>query len=404
MAKLPKEQSNLFWNMFQNIQDDIKKDSGYDYNREVLTYIQADDRYISYLKDYLADSTFSDKQKADITAQGQAAHDKSVKTVNDPAYAFSTDIQGMTNDMYDRVEANDPLALGKIAQRPAAATVVAEVKPAASLSSPFSMAAFPKVNPLTQQILLPGETPDPFQFKPIEENIDTSRTSSIVELPLPNGKTNTTPKRSVVELDLSSDNLFPFKFTPADPVTTSEVRAHVTEPIKPTDFVPRPQAELDAIVEENRKHKEAEKPEAEKQPEIKTETQKPAAAPTTASDSQPYEVKKGDNLWNIAKKYYDLKSDEEIKIAVATIAKANEKSYGTKANHINPGQTIQLPDNPYSDAKLDWKALDQETKHNLAKGSSILIGKHFHNAVDNVAPEKPQHAVVAPARGFDING
>lgn len=81
------------------------------------------------------------------------------------------------------------------------------------------------------------------------------------------------------------------------------------------------------------------------------------------SNHSDYEVQRGDSLWKIAKEHWGLESDAEITKAVESIARENGLAQGTDANHIDIGQVLKLPDNPFKQGEnLDWAALDQDTK------------------------------------------
>ena len=68
----------------------------------------------------------------------------------------------------------------------------------------------------------------------------------------------------------------------------------------------------------------------------------PAAAPTgtgggAASGGTTYTVKKGDNLWTLAKKFYGSGAD------YTKIYEANKDTIGKNPNLIYPGQTFTIP-------------------------------------------------------------
>ena len=68
----------------------------------------------------------------------------------------------------------------------------------------------------------------------------------------------------------------------------------------------------------------------------------PAAAPTgtgggAASGGTTYTVKKGDNLWTLAKKFYGSGAD------YSKIYEANKDTIGKNPNLIYPGQTFTIP-------------------------------------------------------------
>lgn len=89
-----------------------------------------------------------------------------------------------------------------------------------------------------------------------------------------------------------------------------------------------------------------------------------------------YEVKRGDNLWNIAEDHYGLKSAKDIQSAVETIAAANNMSDGVQANSLSVGQVIQLPESPApvpGQAKLDWAALDGASASGTPATASAVV-------------------------------
>ena len=66
----------------------------------------------------------------------------------------------------------------------------------------------------------------------------------------------------------------------------------------------------------------------------------PAATPAPAADtggSTTYTVKKGDNLWTIAKRLYGSGAD------YTKIYEANKDVIGKNPNLIYPGQTFTIP-------------------------------------------------------------
>ncbi|NBH78103.1 LysM peptidoglycan-binding domain-containing protein [Clostridiaceae bacterium] len=77
-----------------------------------------------------------------------------------------------------------------------------------------------------------------------------------------------------------------------------------------------------------------------------TSSAAPATAPATAaatdtggggSSGTTYTVKKGDNLWTLAKKFYGSGAD------YTKIYEANRDTIGKNPNLIYPGQTFTIP-------------------------------------------------------------
>ena len=69
----------------------------------------------------------------------------------------------------------------------------------------------------------------------------------------------------------------------------------------------------------------------------KSSTKKSTKRTSNASTSTTYTVKKGDCLWNIAKKYYGSGSKYTV------IYNANKKVIGSNPNLIYPGQVLTIP-------------------------------------------------------------
>ncbi len=68
-----------------------------------------------------------------------------------------------------------------------------------------------------------------------------------------------------------------------------------------------------------------------------------ATTATTAPKATPYTVKAGDNLWDIAKTHYGLKTNASIQAAVNKIYDANRSVIGGNPNIIKPGEHLVLP-------------------------------------------------------------
>lgn len=113
----------FFWNAYGNLQAGIQSTEGYDYNRELLTYIQADDRYLSYVDEYLATATDLTEPKEDIRARAAAEHETATNVL-ETSPGYSTDVQGVANDFYFVIEQEYPNS----APAPAAAVETATVE------------------------------------------------------------------------------------------------------------------------------------------------------------------------------------------------------------------------------------------------------------------------------------
>lgn len=69
----------------------------------------------------------------------------------------------------------------------------------------------------------------------------------------------------------------------------------------------------------------------------KAKVKKNSGRGSTKINTNKYTVKKGDSLWNIAKKYYGKGS------AYTIIYNANKKVIGKNPNKIHPGQVLKIP-------------------------------------------------------------
>lgn len=76
-----------------------------------------------------------------------------------------------------------------------------------------------------------------------------------------------------------------------------------------------------------------------------------------------YTVSAGDNMWNVIEAHYGLTSNTDIQRYVDAIAVFNGME-GVSANHIDIGDTIQLPEFGYvtttEELQLNWRALDAD--------------------------------------------
>ncbi len=111
-------QGKLFWNAYTNFQDKLAAGGEeYDYNREVITYLQSDNRFLSYIDQYLEQSGKTPEQAAAIRADATQKHEQSVQTLNTTS-GYSTDVQAVSDNLYDSVERLDTEQLGGLAAEP----------------------------------------------------------------------------------------------------------------------------------------------------------------------------------------------------------------------------------------------------------------------------------------------
>lgn len=111
-------QGKLFWNVYTNYQDKLAAGGAeYDYNREIITYLQSDDRFLSYIDQYLEQSGKTPQEAAAIRAEAAQKHEQSARTLNTTA-GYSTDVQAVSDNIYDTVERLDAEQLGELAAEP----------------------------------------------------------------------------------------------------------------------------------------------------------------------------------------------------------------------------------------------------------------------------------------------
>lgn len=323
----------LFWNAYGNLQADIESQGGYDFNRELLTYIQADERYVSYVDDYLAAATDLTEPKEDIRARAVSEHEKSLNAL-ETGPGYSADVQGLANDFFFVIEQD----YGRAAPAPGDYTAQQRIDDAFAV---------------VQNAAFTAE-------KPFDKEFAKTQLGDLAQ--------------------------------PPDAKT-----APVTESIKP-ESMPVPVAKESepaetpaAVQEEAPKPENANSLETASKPENAGKLEN-TAKPEDTSTSSEHIVERGDTLWKLAKEYYGLNKPAEIQRTVDYLASVNGLSEGTAANHLKIGQSLRLPDSPVvpeGTKRLNWEALDAETK----KGS--LRGK-FAAAVNNELPE------AQPARVADI--
>ncbi|PZO82067.1 MAG: hypothetical protein DI626_10430 [Micavibrio aeruginosavorus] len=117
-SKKDMTQGQLFWNVYTNYQDKLAGGgSEYDYNREIITYLQSDNRFLSYIDQYLEQSGKTPEQAAAIRAEAAQKHEQSAHTLNTTS-GYSTDVQAVSDNLYDAVERLDTEQLGGLAAEP----------------------------------------------------------------------------------------------------------------------------------------------------------------------------------------------------------------------------------------------------------------------------------------------
>ncbi len=102
-----------------------------------------------------------------------------------------------------------------------------------------------------------------------------------------------------------------------------------------------------------------------------------ASTPVNAENKIAYKIKKGDNLWNIAKDHLNKKnaSNAEISDMVYKIAKLNNKKSLEAANNIKVNDVIYLPgeqkSNPQRTSAAVAKQVSDPVKHAYAVSDKI---------------------------------
>jgi nucleoid-associated protein YgaU len=308
----------LFWNAYGNIQQGIESHTGYDFNRELLTHIQADERYVSYVDEYLKTAENLTEPKEDIRSRAVAEHEKSLNAL-ETGPGYSTDVQGAANDFYFVIEQE-----------------YEQASPA-----PADPTAQQRIDDTFATIQNASAVTDVTTAKPVDEEFAKTQLGDLARQP----EAETAP---VTESIRPADMPVPV----ARDIKPAEIAAKAEEPAKPDN----------------------------------------TSKPEDTSTSSEYIVERGDTLWKLAKEYYGLKKPAEIQRTVDYLASVNGMGEGTAANHLKIGQSLRLPDSPVvpEDTKrLNWEALDAETKKNSLRGK-------FAAAVNNELPE------MQPARVADI--
>jgi nucleoid-associated protein YgaU len=342
----PTTKAQYFWNAYGNLQSGIQSETGYDHNRELITYIQADPRYVSYVDEYLATATNLTEPREAIRARAVAAHQESSRIL-DTSPGYSTDMQGLANDFYFSIEQNYENTRSAPAIQPAA-------QPASETAVQVATAGGEDVQTTGTIPASPDRALEAVQVQPAAQPLDAEFTrtqlGSLAEPPAQRTEPVTTPIRAEDMPIQIPQEVLRAQQTTAQPAAESAI----------------------------------------------------AAAPPVTADqrtTQDYTVARGDSLWKIAREHYGLESNRDIQRAVEAIAAANNMTQGTMANHIRTGQVIQLPDSPNNpQASLNWAALDADRGNGL--------GARFAAAAENTRPEQPQRQSVLNTQGpsLTLNG
>lgn len=302
--------TNYFWNAYSNIQAEVGPPGGYDFNRELLTYIQADERYLSHMESYADMQGLTGAERTTLLEAARVTHRESYDTL-ETSPGYSTDMQGAANDFYFVIEQ---------AAATAPAPVIAPESPAPLVETPTAPTA-----------VLTSYTPAPVvDTAPELLGAPEATTTTPVAPQAP-----ATPDTSFTETQLGS-----LAQAPEGGITDTPITAPIAVEDMPIPLSHEEKLELGRQQEDT-------------------------------STVAEYTVERGDNLWKIAQDYYGLDDPKHIQTAVETIAAANNMSDGVKANHLSIGQVLKLPDSPTpveGQAGLNWAALDADTATRL-KGS-----------------------------------
>jgi LysM repeat protein len=344
------KRGQTFWNAYANIKSQIDPSKTFDANHELLTYIQADPRYVDYHQMYVDSLPITAEERLAKQAEAVSTHYDSNAALNaiDERGAYDTDVQGAANDFYFLIEQNYP------------STQIAEPETAADVEEANATVAQTPVPPAATPTALPlNETP-------LYEHLIVANYTAPYETVAP--VTATINNDEGFDADWAAEQFGPLAETPEEEIIPN------IEPIAP-EVVPEPflwTQEMPII-----------EPEIEEPASIlQFQTQEPV------NDFQEYTVEKGDNLWNIAKNYYGFGGGDDASImeAVTKISIMNGLEEGTNANNLRIGQELKLPDSPSlsnwndPDTSLDWVALDAQT---ASRKTSLNLGGNFDAAVHN---------------------
>lgn len=372
------QMATFFWNAYSNIQSQVQPLGGYDYNRELLTYIQADERYVSYIEDYATAQGLQGAARDRLIADARATHAESSRTL-DTSPGYSTDMQGLANDFYFTIEQSYENAPRPVAAAPAAAEVATPAAVASTpvvespaVAAPAVEAATPVYTPMGDVAMGPAVSETaPAAAATTTEIVTPAVTTAMGDVAIPETVvtapvTPAAPQTPAYDPAFTAQQLGSLGATPAAGVTQTPT----TTPIAAADMpVPQPNV-------------------------APTEPARPQEDQRT---TYGYTVERGDNLWNIAREQYGLTKPRDIQRAVDYIAQLNNMGEGTNANRISIGQELQLPTSPTPPAQtpsLDWQALDADTRGTLR---STFRGSAEGAAVAPTPTASIETAPVTPA-------
>ena len=308
---LPLHDLNSFWNIVANLQTE---------SPELYTHIVADPRYVSFFEQTVAANEMQGEHVADLRRDVLAAHHTAYQTVNDVNYdKFQLGYHGMAENLYNFVQQGDFDVIGAGLTR----------ESPNNLFSARAVAA-----PLPAEKLAETSVPVDQYHNEIQGE------KNLAALPLPE-----TQNPEILQRQLDA----------------FRKPAETPAPVPPTDIqIPFDKRPMPDVMAQFLGAASATPPAPENTASVNV-------APNTNTDAPPenkYTVRRGDNLWNIAREQYGLKNYKDIMQAVEHIAARNNLEQGTQANRINPGQELRLPTadeirNPVQKG-LDWAALDSD--------------------------------------------
>lgn len=354
------EMAQYFWNAYSNIQAQVGPEGGYDFNREQLTYIQADERYVSYMEQYADMQNINGTERTQLIDRARETHRASVETL-DTSPGYSTDMQKLANDFYFVIEQSYP--------QPAQTTQTVQADPITSrIDAAFATTegATVQADPATSRIdaafaategatvEIPGlaayaatlreeprtpavETPAVTASEPVVAittpmgDVAMTAPASEAAIVLPTVEVTASANTPAYDENFTRDQLGALGQAPAAGITQDPV----TKPIAVADMpIPQPNEPVQ---------------------------EQPAETPTPANTA--YTVRRGDSLEAIARSHYGIErgnfesraayqaaiqnAASHIASATGLVTHPNGKNYdltqGANANHVFPGQTLQLP-------------------------------------------------------------
>ncbi len=375
------QMAQYFWNAYSNIQAQVGPEGGYDFNREQLTYIQADERYVSYMEQYADMQNINGTERTQLIDRARETHRASVETL-DTSPGYSTDMQGLANDFYFVIEQSypqpaqttqtvqaDPITSridaafaateGATVEIPGLAAYAATLReeprtpavetPAVTASEPVVAITTPmgdvamtapasEVSTLSERPTTPAvETPTPAESEPVIAvttpmgDVAMTAPASEAAIVLPTVEVTASANTPAYDESFTRDQLGALGQAPAAGITQDPV----TKPIAVADMpIPQPNEPVQ---------------------------EQPAETPTPANTA--YTVRRGDSLEAIARSHYGIErgnfesraayqaaiqnAASHIASATGLVTHPNGKNYdltqGANANHVFPGQTLQLP-------------------------------------------------------------